>query len=239
LGVLGAIILLVAYPGASVSLAVNAFWYVLLLALALFGGLAWGRPRAAVVGGELVLALIAVQGLWSVAVPSARPPAGRLGPVYGVSWRLTFDSPEQALMKTVPLPNGWDGQEVYLRVDLGTDYKGGAGFAVAVNGQDLGDLNARTAAPGYVTPGIPSWAMRVPPSVLERSSLVRVVLRPSGVDPKLSIPGHADTRGEALGAENSYFFDGDGWRNDRLAGPAGGRATGTYRIYLDAFPPKR
>src|SRR5262245_17878996 len=108
-GILGAAVLLLAYARPPVSLRVHAFWFALLLAIALLGGLAWGRPRAAVIAAEAVLALVAVQGLWSVATPGARPPGARLGEEYGVSWRLTFAGPQQALMKTLPLPNEWEG----------------------------------------------------------------------------------------------------------------------------------
>jgi hypothetical protein len=137
-------------------------------------------------------------------------------------------------MKTLALPNGWQERPVYLRVDLGAVYDGGAGFAVNVNGEDLGDLNAQTADRTVSTSGIPSWSMRLPRHVVLKSPLARVVLRPSGIDPRLSVAGHADARGEHLGPSNSFFFDGTDWRNDRLAGPERGPATGTYRIWLDA-----
>jgi hypothetical protein len=232
-GVLGAVVLLLAYARAPVTLGLNAFWYLLLLAIVLLGGLAWGRPRAAVVAAEVVLALVAVQGLWSAATPGARPPAARLGDQYGVSWRLTFTGPQQALMKTLPLPNEWEGRAVYLRVDLGAGYEGPAGFAVEVNGQELGDLSARTADRSVSTSGIPSWSMRLPDRVVDSAPLARVVLRPSGIDPRLTVAGHADPLVEPLGVNNSFFFDGETWRNDRLAGPDYGPAGGTYRVWLE------
>lgn len=233
LGGLGLAALLLAFHAHPVALAINVFWLVLLLAMALLGGVAWDRPRAAVVAGEAIVAIVAVQGLWSVAVPSAVLAPARVGETYGVSWRLAFTSPQQALMKTLPLPNGWPGQAVYLRVDLGTDYKGTAGFALAVNGYALGELNAATVDPDVSTRYIPSWAVRLPADVVASAPLARIELRPSGLDPRLSVAGHGDRLAEPLGTRNSAFFDGITWRHDRLAGPAGGAATGTYRIWLD------
>jgi hypothetical protein len=232
--VLGTAALLLPFAASPTALAVNVFWLVLLLAVVLLGGLAWDRPRAALVAGEAVLAAVAVQGLWSLAFPNAPSPRPRVGPEYGVSWRLAFAGQEEALMKLLPLPNGWETQPVYLRVDLGSDYKGDAGFAVAVNGHDAGVLNARTADPGFKTPGIPSWAMRLPREALVGAPLVQIVLRPAGIDRRLTVPGHGDFRAEPFGPANSRFFDGVTWHEDRLAGPHAGPASGTYRIWLDA-----
>src|SRR5688572_21399188 len=47
--------LLLAFHAHPVALAINVFWLVLLLVLALLGGLAWDRPRAAVVAGEAIV----------------------------------------------------------------------------------------------------------------------------------------------------------------------------------------
>lgn len=237
LGGVGLAALVLAFHAHPVALAINVFWLVLLLAIALLGGLAWDRPRTVIIAGEAIVAIVAVQGLWSVAVPSAGLPPARLGETYGVSWRLAFTSPQQALMKTLPLPNGWPGQTVYLLIDLGTDYKGTAGFALTVNGHALGEINAMTVDPDVSPRNIPSWAVRLPADVIASAPLARVELRPSGLDSKLSVAGHGDPLVEPLGSRNSAFFDGVTWRHDRLAGPGGGPATGTYRIWLDVIIP--
>jgi hypothetical protein len=231
---LAAASLLLAFAAAPVAFALNAFWLALLLALVLLGGAAWDRPRAALIGGEVVLAIVAVQGLWSIAFPGAPSPRPRVGPEYGVSWRLAFTGGDEAMMKLLPLPNGWETRPVYLRVDLGSDYKGAAGFAVSVNGRDAGLLNSRTTDPGFKTPGIPSWAMRLPREALAAAPVAEIVLRHAGIDRRLTIPGHADVHAEPLGPANSRFFDGVAWHTDRLAGPHAGPASGAYRIWLDA-----
>ncbi|MGH2350522.1 MAG: hypothetical protein ACRDJN_02780, partial [Chloroflexota bacterium] len=160
-------------------------------------------------------------------------PAGALGTqTNGVSWRLVFSSGEQAAMKTLALPDGWREDVTYVKVDLGADYHGTAGFLLEVNGEALGELSNQMDVPPYLTPSTTAWTKPVPRAVLARAPMARVVLRPSSLDPRLSIAGHGDPLVEPLKHWNSWFFDGRGWRNDRLAGPAGGEAAGTYRIWL-------
>jgi hypothetical protein len=238
IGALGVAALVLAFRAQPVALAINLFWFVLVLGTAVLAGVAWARPRATVVAAEAVLAVVAVQGLWAVATPGARSPAARTGPVYGIGWHAAFTGDDQALMKTIPLPNGWKGNTVYLVVDLGTTYRGPAGFALAVNDVDLGVLDASTATPDSGSSGFPSWSLRLPDEVLDRAPLARIVLRPAGLDVDLSVAGHGDSRFEPLGARNSWFFDGVQWRNDRLAGVGGGPAVGTYRIWLNVIPGK-
>jgi hypothetical protein len=226
--------LLVAYGQAPVTLAVNAFWLALLLGTGTVAAYAAGRPARAALAGEIVLAAIVVQALWSTALlaaGNARRAADESGPVLGVSWHLAFSSLDQAAAKVLPRPEGWALEAVYLRVDVSRPYAGKAGFLVTVNGRLLGELNEQTRDQHVGTQGIPSWAMRVPRDVLATSALVRVVLQPTAVDPALSLPGHGDPRVEPLGEANSWFFDGRRWANDRLAGP-GAPARGTYRIWL-------
>jgi hypothetical protein len=80
-----------------------------------------------------------------VASPGVRPSAGHVEATYGVSWQLGFTDPQRALTKTPALPNGWEDQPVYLRIDRRAGYRGGAGFAVAIDGIDPGELDARRA----------------------------------------------------------------------------------------------
>src|SRR5437870_6806288 len=60
----GTCALLLAYQTAPEALALNAYWFGLLLATALLGGHALSGRRAAAVAGEVVLAMAAAQGLW-------------------------------------------------------------------------------------------------------------------------------------------------------------------------------
>lgn len=226
--------LVAAYHDAPLALALNAFWLLVACAIGAAAAVAAWRPARLVLGAEVVLALVVVQGLWFVAVPGVSYSRQRLdqpGPQQGLSWRLSFSGLDQALMKEMPRLPQWASEAVYLRVDLSRPYDGPAGFRVEVNGADLGVLADATHERNIETIGIPSWAMRVPRDVLSRAPLVRVVLRPTAIDPRLSIPGHGDPLVEPLKAANSWFFDGATWRNDRLAGP-GVEARGTYRIRL-------
>lgn len=220
--------------GQSRNLAIPAFWLLLLLGAAYLLGVVSGQVRRARFACETILLLTSAQALWPlVAGPAFKEPA--VAPVRsGVSWTLSFTALDQALLKEFPRPEGWAASEhPYLRIDLGSDYKGTAGFLVQVNGVDLGEASARTLDVNAGPPAtIPSWAVFLSRDILATSPLVRVVLRPSALDPRLSVAGHADTRVEPLGAANSYFFDGARWQNDRLAGRASGPAIGTYRIWL-------
>ena len=212
----------------------NAYWFLLLLATAVLGGLASRRPQAGVLAGESVVALAAMQGLWPVLAPAA-PPLDLLAhetSVQGVSWRVSFTEPQQALTKLFSLPAGWERVRVYLRIDLSTDYAGDAGFVLEVNGVPLGEINRVTGRMWRVGVGTPHWTYRLPRDVLARAPLVQVTLRPAGLDPRLSIPGHRDPLIEPLGTWNAFFFDGQRWQADRLAGPSGPPASGTYRIWL-------
>jgi hypothetical protein len=132
-----------------------------------------------------------------------------------------------------PRPSEWAVLPVYLRVDLGSAYDGDGGFQVEVNGVPVGQMNGRTQAglPWYLGQSDDRWVHRVPREVLSKAPLVRVVLKPAKVDPLLSIAGHGDALTEPLGRLNSWFFDGQSWSSDRLAGPNGGSATGAYRLF--------
>jgi hypothetical protein len=215
------------------SWAINAYWFFLLLAVALVGGGAIGRPRAGVLAGEAVMTLAVLQGLWPVlgVVPSLDldPFAPQ---TQGVGWRLSFTDQRQALAKVFDLPPGWDAVRVYLRVDLTNDYVGDAGFLVAVNGQGVGQLDRHAGKAVQVGVVAPHWALELPHSALSRAPFAEVTLTPTKIDPALSIPGHGDPNIEPLGKRNSRFYDGETWRTDRLAGPLFGPASGTYRMWL-------
>jgi hypothetical protein len=150
-----------------------------------------------------------------------------------VSWRLAFTDLDQALMKSQPRPAGWEHTAAYVRIDLGRDYQGAAGFVVEVNGEPLGSISNVAPTPPYLELSTDRWVVPVPRDVLARDTLTRVVLRPSQLDARLTVAGHGDPLVEPLGPGNSWFFDGRAWHNDQLAGPAAGRAVGTYRIWLE------
>ncbi len=214
------------------TLAINAYWFLLLLAIALLGGLAWSRPRVGIAAAEAITTLIILHGLQPVLSPNA-PLAGSRGTeTNGSSWRLVFTSLDQAVAKDLPLPASWQETPIYLRIDLGTDYKGQAGFLVQVNGQTLGELKNGPQNPGYIGDGTARWIMAVPRDVLALAPVAHVVLRPTSLDPNLSIAGSADPLADPLKQWGSWFFDGQEWRNDRLAGPSRGRVVGTYRIWF-------
>ena len=95
----------------------------------------------------------------------------------------------------------------------------------------VGEVSNRATPDVNGPSGIPSWHRPVPRAVLARSPLAYVVLRPTALDARLSIAGHGDARVEPLGRWSSWFFDGQAWQNERLAGIAA-PAQGTYRIWL-------
>jgi hypothetical protein len=233
LGTVGLAMLWLGLGTVPVAWAINAYWFLLLLALALLGGLVCRKPRAGVVAGEVVLLLAAVQGLWPVLV---QPPPLALAALeqrtQGVSWRLAFTDKRQALIKHLHLSPGWETVQVFVRVDLSDDYRGDAGFVLELNGEVVGELNRHTVSQWQIGIGSPHWAYPLPREVLARTPLAQVTLRPAALDPQLSIPGHSDAQIEPLRQWNSWFFDGQTWRNDRLAGPNAGPASGTYRIWL-------
>ncbi|MGI8422841.1 MAG: hypothetical protein ACR2NO_01765 [Chloroflexota bacterium] len=233
LALVGLSALTVGLGGSPVSWVLNAYWFCLLLATAIVAGIAVGRPRAGVLAGEVVVVFAAVQGLWPFFAPM---PALNLNPfaasAQGVGWRMSFTEHQQALVKVFDLPSGWQRARVYLRVDLTSEYEGEAGFLVEVNGETAGLLNRSNGQLVQIGVVAPHWALELPQHALARAPLGYVGLRPAGLDPVLSIPGHRDPYIEPLGLRNSWFFDGASWRHDRLAGPAAGRASGTYRMWL-------
>jgi|GEM_PF-2929243 len=232
LGAAGLAALALGFGSSPATLAINAYWFLLLLAIALLGGLAWYRLKAGIIAAEAVTTLIILHGLWPVFSPNAPLVEPRGTETNGSSWRLVFTSLDQAVAKDLPLPPGWQEIPLSLRVDLGTDYKGQAGFLVQINGQTLGELKNGPQNPGYSGEGTARWLMPVPHDVLALAPIAHVVLRPTSLDPTLSIAGSADPLADPLKEWGSWFFDGREWRNDRLAGPSRGRAAGTYRIWL-------
>ena len=227
---------LVGYWGLPRAWVLTTFWFVLLMGAAVLLGVVSGNRRRAVVVGEAILAVTSLQALWPVVAPTPwqRPAPAARAAASGVSWSASFTALDQRLLKEIPRPDGWErSARPYVRIDLGRDYKGPAGFLIEVNGHDLGEVSNRTLAPGTEPPPtIPAWTVFLPRAVLAESPLVTVVLRPTALDPLLSVAGHGDPLVEPLGDLNSFFYDGAAWSNDRLAGPRYRRAVGTYRIWL-------
>jgi hypothetical protein len=233
LATVGIAALSLGFAGSPVALALNTYWFLLLLlAIALVGGVAWARPAVALLAGEAVATLAVLQGLWPLLFPHA-PLVGAPGAeTNGARWRLVFTDLDQAVAKYIPVPAAWPDSDIWLRVDLGSDYKGQAGFEVTINGRRLGVLKNEPQNPGYVGDGAARWLMRVPRDVLAMAPVARVELSPTALDPRLSIAGHSDVRVDPLRDQGSWFFDGRAWHTDRLAGPSGPRVTGTYRIWF-------
>jgi hypothetical protein len=218
-----------------VALAINGFWGALLFALAVTGGFALRGIRGAALGAEAVLALVALQGVWAIVAgnePTTRAALARAGTTSGVSWRFAFTDEREAVMKIFPRPAGWDDHLIYLRVDLADLYLGDAGFRLEVNGVPLGEVSNRATPPEGGPGGIPSWTRPIPLDVLRGDPLVWAVLRPTRLDPRLSIAGDRDARIEPLGRYSTWLFDGMEWTRDQLAGQFAPRAPGTYRIWL-------
>jgi hypothetical protein len=224
-----------------VAWVLNAFLFGVLLAVALLGGYATARPAVFVGAAEVVVALAVVQGVSPVLRPRARESlAADTSPerINGTSWYLGFVAADQAAMKRLRLPRDWRERSVYVRIDIAYSYSGPAGFVVQVNGEDIGLVNAQSAAPWYVVTGSGQWVVRVPPDVLARGPVAQVLVRPSALDPSLTIAGHGDPLVDSLGGResSSAFFDGQAWSSDRLAGASRPPVRGTYRIWLVAAP---
>ena len=219
------------WPAAPHAFWVNLYWLVLLFAAAVLStAVRWrGLPR--VLAAEAVLAVIAVQALWSTALAEGVLPRPTVGERSGVSWTLAFASPQQAIEKTFARPDGWRIDATYIRVDLGARYTGDAGFRVSANGQYVGTLDRATTAESVITQGVPAWSIRVPLAVLAGLDVVRVELRPAAIDRRLRIAGQADPLIDRAQRGSSRFFDGHAWHSNRLDGLSPG-TNGTYRIWL-------
>jgi len=189
--------------------------------------------RAAVEG---VASLMVLQGTLPLLLGEAPVPSLAGDPlIRSPLWQLVFSDPSQAAQKDTPLPEHWETQAVYVRIDLMTPYRGTAGLRVDVNGEPLGTVSNEAGGPWYALGPSHGWSIRVPRSVLAQAPQATVTLRPVGIDPTLRIGGHPDADVDHRLPGNSRFFDGALWRRDRLAGTAQPPTTGTYRVWLVAY----
>ena len=196
------------------------------------------RPMRSVlrVAVEGVASLMVLQGTLPLLLGEAPVPSLAANPVVRAPlWQLVFSDPSQAAQKDVPLPEHWETQAVYVRIDLMTPYRGSAGLRVEVNGQPLGTVSNEAGGPWYAVGPSHGWSIRVPRDVLREASQATVTLRPVSVDAQLRIGGHPDAGVDHRLPGNSRFFDGAHWRRDQLAGTTQPPATGTYRVWLVAY----
>jgi hypothetical protein len=230
------------YGGQWVAWGLNAFGFLLVLAAGVATALCLGGPGRARWVGELVTALVVVQGVSPVLLPiPAGTPFGGSGSDWEntISWRLAFTDERQAARQRIPVPHNWEVSDNYLRIDLGRRYTAGAGFEVEVNGVPVGRVSYASQAPWEGGLEDIQWWILVPRQALARGAggaVAEVRLSPSGLDQRLTLAGHDDPRAAPAGPGASAFFDGASWSTDRLAGVAQPPARGTYRIFLDAQP---
>ena len=185
---------------------------------------------------ECAASLMVLQGTLPLLLGEAPVPALAGEPVVRPPmWQLVFSDPAHAAQKDTPLPEGWETQAVYVRIDLTAPYRGSAGLRVEVNSVALGTVSADAVGPWFARGPSHGWSIRVPQTVLARATQATVTLRPAGIDPALRIAGHPDAAVDHRVAGNSRFFDGAEWRRDRLAGTTQPSAMGTYRVWLVAY----
>ena len=219
-----------------VRLGLSLFWFLLGTALV---AAALQHRRWHLAGAEALLGLAALHALPGMAFSLPPSPLGVPGgpgptPADGrqtntVSWRAAFTAANQAAMKVIPVPAEMRGQPLLVRVDLGSDYQGSAGFTLEVNDAPIGTLSRAATGTSYLGGRAgPYWGRRVPAGLLSGPE-ARIVLRPLRLDTTLTIAGHGDRLIDPFG--HSAFFDGTTWRPDHLAGPTT-PAAGTYRIWL-------
>ena len=225
-----AIVLIAAQP---ITWALHLFWLWLLAFTGQIAGAALRRPAVTVCGAEGALALTALILLWPAASGRPSPMTTAASVTFELGPALRFSALDHAIERTVPLPDEWETLPVFLRVDLAQHYAGAARLRAEVNGTDIGELGPNSGAPGFTAPaGAPAWGLAVPVSLLRGGQSARVVLRPTAVDARLALAIHPDAKITPAGLAPSRFFDGVRWHEDRLAGSAGGRVTGAYRIWL-------
>ncbi len=242
MAVIGIAAITLGYGGAFVAWSLNVFSFLLVLAAVVATVLCTAGPSGASRArwaGELVTALVVVQGVSPVLTPIPSTLSfGGSGSDWQntISWRLIFTDERQALRQRILVPHNWEVSDNYLRIDLGRRYTADAGFDVQVNGVAIGRVSYASQAPWEGGLEDIQWWIKVPRQVLAVAPIAEVRLSPSGLDPRLTLAGHADPRADPAGREASAFFDGSVWSSGRLAGVAQPATAGTYRIFLDTQP---
>jgi hypothetical protein len=169
-------------------------------------------------------------------------------------WSVTL-GPGQGLARLQPVETGRG--ELQVRVRLAEVYEGPARLLAAVNGVHLGELKipqredkgqaeASVAVPaGVLACGVraatepacaaagTSQSLPLPPPPIPggpRTALV--VIWQDRPDPRLRFVVQRAAGGATLGADNSWFFDGEGWRRGVVHAASGRIAPGLWHVFL-------